>query len=93
MIALVLGFLLVWLSPTPQKPPVLVSLILFTCRYASLGYCIIMACVIVPHRSQALDVLGSAVSCPRLQGWEVKDQINKTQLSLAIAAAQPYTGG
>ncbi|XP_064405800.1 cytochrome b-c1 complex subunit 2, mitochondrial-like [Halichondria panicea] len=41
--------------------------------------------------SQALDVLGSAMICPRFQPWEIKDYINKTRLSLAIAAAQPYT--
>ncbi len=59
-------------------------------------YCIIAVmlhqCTLFPLRTQALDVLGSAVSCPSLQYWEVRDQIVKTRLSLALAAAQPTTG-
>ncbi len=43
-------------------------------------------------RRQALDVIGSAISCPALQNWEVRDQMPKTRLSLAIAAAHPQTG-
>ena len=47
---------------------------------------------IVFIRAPVVDTLGSAITSPKLEEWEIKDQKPRALLDIAVADTQPSTG-